>query len=123
MWIPKEQADELRAAMVEAQAAKATVDLRAVPATEDGRNARAGLISRRDDAQERERTLARRIVAAARVFQGGGNKVAEPAGNAVIGPSLIRAVDNAVLRLFPDFARADDRSVGSRHSAGQGWSR
>ncbi len=31
VWIPKEQADELRAAMVEAQAAKATVDLRAVP--------------------------------------------------------------------------------------------
>ena len=108
VWIPKEQADELRAAMVEAQAAKATVELRAVPATEDGRNARAGLISRRDDAQDRERTLARRIVAAARVFQGGGNEVAEPAGNAVLGPSLIRAADNAVLRLFPDFARADE---------------
>jgi len=33
--------------MVEAQAAKATVDLRAVPATEDGRNAESWLISRR----------------------------------------------------------------------------
>jgi hypothetical protein len=108
VWIPKERADELRAAMVEAQAAKATVDLRAVPTTEDGRNARAGLISRRDDGQERERTLSRRIVAAARVFQGGGNEIAEPPGNAAVGPSLIRAVDNAVLRLFPDFARADD---------------
>lgn len=80
VWIPKEQADELRSAMVEAQAAKATVELRAVPSTDDGRNARAGLISRRDDAQEREKTLARRIVAAARVYQGGGNEVAEPAG-------------------------------------------
>ena len=108
VWIPKEQADELRAAMVEAQAAKTTVDLRAVPTTDDGRNARAGLISRRDDAQERERALARRIVAAARVYQGGGNEVAEPSGNAALGPSLGRAVDNAVLRLFPDFALADD---------------
>ena len=108
VWIPKEQADELRAAMVEAQAAKATVDLRAVPTTDDGRNARAGLISRRDDAKEREQALARRIVAAARVYQGGGNEVAEPSGNATLGPSLTRAVDNAVLRLFPDFAMADD---------------
>ncbi len=107
VWIPKEMADELRSAMVEAQAAKATVELRAVPSTEDGRNARAGLISRRDDAQEREKSLARRVVAAARVYQGGGNEVAEPAGNAALGPSLARAVDNAVLRLFPDFTMAD----------------
>lgn len=108
VWIPKEHADELRAAMVEAQASRVTVDLRAVPTTEDGRNARAGLISRRDDAQDRERTLVRRIVTAARVYQGGGNEVAEPSGNATLGPSLGRAVDNAVLRLFPDFAQADD---------------
>lgn len=108
VWIPKEQADELRGAMVEAQAARATVDLRAVPTTDDGRNARAGLISRRDDALERERVLARRIVAAARVYQGGGNEVAEPSGNAALGPSLARAVDNAILRQFPDFALADD---------------
>jgi hypothetical protein len=108
VWIPREQADELRAAMVEAQAARATVELRAVPTTEDGRNARAGLISRRDGAQEREQALAARIVAAARVYQGGGNEVAEPPGNATLGPSLGRAVDNAVLRLFPDFAMADD---------------
>jgi hypothetical protein len=108
VWIPKEHADELRAAMVEAQAAKATVDMRSVPITEDGRNARAGLISRRDDANEREGALTRRIVAAARVYQGGGNEVAEPSGNATLGPSLARAVDNAVLRLFADFAMADD---------------
>lgn len=108
VWIPKEQADELRAAMVEAQAAKATVDMRAVPTTDDGRNARAGLISRRDDAKEREHALARRIVTAARVYQGGGNEVAEPSGSATLGPSLVRAADNAVLRLFPDFAMADD---------------
>lgn len=107
VWIPKEQADELRAAMVEAQAAKATVDLRAVPSTDDGRNARAGLISRRDDAQGREKSLAKRVVAAARVYQGGGNEVAEPAGNAALAPSLTRAVDNAVLRLFTDFTMAD----------------
>lgn len=108
VWIPKEHADDLRSAMVEAQAAKATVDLRAVPTTEDGRNARAGLISRRDDAQERELTFAKRIVAKARVYQAGGNEVAEPSGNATLGASLSRAVDNAVLRLFPDFNMADD---------------
>ncbi|MGC8635291.1 MAG: BREX system P-loop protein BrxC [Candidatus Limnocylindrales bacterium] len=108
VWIPRDQADELRAAMVEAQAARTTVDLRAVPTTEDGRNARAGLVSRRDTAQERERQLAAQIVAAARVYQAGGNEVAEPPGNATLGPSLARAVDNAVLRLFPEFALADD---------------
>jgi hypothetical protein len=108
VWIPKEQADDLRAAMVEAQAARLTVDLRAVPTTEDGRNARAGLISRRADAEARQGTIAQRIVSMARVYQGGGNEVAEPAGNAALGPSLARAVDNAILRLFPEFPLADD---------------
>jgi hypothetical protein len=108
VWIPRESADELRSAMVEAQAAKVTVELRAVPTTEDGRNARAGLISRRDSAWERERGLGRQIVAAARVYQAGGNEVAEPSGNASLGPSMTRAVDNAVLRLFPEFGQADD---------------
>jgi hypothetical protein len=108
VWIPREHADELKAAMVEAQAAKTTIDLRAVPTTEDGRNARAGLITRRDTAHEREQNLARRIVDAARVYQAGGNEVAEPAGNAALGPSLTRAVDNAIRRRFPDFPLADD---------------
>ncbi len=108
VWIPREQPEELRAAMVEAQAAKVTVDLRAVPTTEDGRNARAGLISRRDAARDREQGLARQIVAAARVYQAGGNEVAEPSGNATLAPSLARAIDNAVLRLFADFTQADD---------------
>jgi hypothetical protein len=108
VWIPRENADELRAAMVEAQASKVTVELRAVPTTEDGRNARAGLISRRDAAREREQALARQAVASARVYQGGGNEIAEPSGNASLAPSLARAVDNAVLRLFADFGQADD---------------
>lgn len=108
VWVPKEQADELLAAMVEAQAARATIDMRAVPTTEDGRNARAGLISRRDDGEGRQRAIVRRVVAMGRVYQGGGNEIAEPAGNAALGPSLTRAIDNAVLRLFPEFAVADD---------------
>jgi hypothetical protein len=108
VWIPREHDKELREAMAEAQAAKVTVELRAVPTTDDGRNARAGLISRRDAAWELERRLAKQIVGSARVYQAGGNEVAEPSGNASLGPSLKRAVDNAILRLFSDFGQADD---------------
>ena len=108
-WIPKEQADEL--ARGDGRGPGREGDRGAASrARHRGRPQREGRphlpAGRRTGAASA--CSSRRIVAAARVFQGGGNEVAEPAGNAVLGPSLIRAVDNAVLRLFPDFARADD---------------
>ena len=107
VWIPKEPADDLKAAMVEAEAAKRTVERRAVPTTQDGKDARQGLITRREDARERETNLATQIVGAARVFQAGGNEVLEGSGRETLEASLKKAVDNAVLRLFPDFGPAD----------------
>ena len=108
VWIPNELADEIKSAMVEAQAAKDTVDLRAIPTSEDGRNARAGMITRRDLAAARLADLAKRVIGTARVYQAGGNDVAEPVGNPELVKSLAKAAGNAVLRMFPDFEKAND---------------
>lgn len=107
VWIPRDRSDQLKAAMVEAEAAKRTIERRAVPATQDGKDARQGLISRRDDARQREVAIAKQMLAAARVYQAGGNEVTEGSSRDTFEPSLRKAVDNAVLRLYPDFGPAD----------------
>lgn len=107
VWVQRERSDQLKAAMVEAEAAKRTIERRAVPAAQDGKDARQGLISRRDDARQREVAIAKQIVAGARVYQAGGNEVTEGSGRDTFEPSLRKAVDNSVLRLFPEFGPAD----------------
>lgn len=107
VWIPKERGDALKAAMVEGEAAKRTVDRRAVPATQEGRDASQGLLTRRNAAWDAEGKLTAQIIAAARVFQAGGNEVDADPGTGGLQSALAKAVDNAVLRLYSAFTPAD----------------
>lgn len=106
VWIPRAQSEALQAAMAEAEAAQRTVDRRAVPTTDDGNNARQALITRREAARAREKDIAKHIVGQGRVYQGGGNVVEAGQGPETLLGSLRKAVDNAVLRLFPEFGVA-----------------
>ena len=107
VWIPKERADALKAAMVEGEAANRTVDRRAVPSTQEGRDARQGLLTRRDGAWSAEKSLASRIVSVGRVFQAGGNELEGSTQSGGVAALLTQAVDNAVLRLYTGFGPAD----------------
>jgi len=113
VWIPRAQSEALQAAMAEAEAAQRTVDRRAVPTTDDGNNARQALITRREAARSREKEIAKRIVGQGRVYQGGGNLVETGQGTETLLPSLRKAVDSAVLRLFPEFGVADHAGWGT----------
>ena len=70
------------------RAAAKTIERRAAPTTEEGRQARSAVITRRDAAQETAKRLIDEIVRDARVFQGGGSEVEAPGNNPGIAGAL-----------------------------------
>jgi hypothetical protein len=107
VFVPRSRHDDLRAALIQSRAAAMTVDRRAAPTTEEGRQARASFISRRDAAAESVQSLVEDIVRGARVFQAGGAEVESTGASSGLGNSLRRAVESAILRLYPQFGVAD----------------
>ena len=106
-FVPRAQSAELAESIVAAEAAERTVNRKAPPTTPEGTAARAGIASRRDVARQTVAALAADVLRGARVFQAGGAEVSEPVTGPTLAASIGRAVDNAVLRLYPDFGLAD----------------
>ena len=113
VFVDRAQSTELRNALIEAEAAHRTIDRRAAPTTPEGRDARAGMKSREGTNLETAASLVGEIIMKARVYQGGGAEIAEPSTDPTLSASLARAIDNAVLRMYPEFNPADSK----------GWSR
>jgi hypothetical protein len=107
VFVPRSRHEDLRGALIQGRAASMTVDRRAAPTTEEGRQARASFITRRDAALDSIKALVDEIVRGARIFQGGGAEVESTGANAGVPTSLKRAIESAVLRMYPQFAVAD----------------
>ena len=108
VFMPKSRADALARLLAAGGAAKETLDARGVPATPEGIEARRGMETRRQEAENDLRALAAEIVDGAKVFQGGGNERLEASL-----PDKAREAANASLdRLFPEFGSADDNRWG-----------
>lgn len=107
VFVDRAKHDELRTALVETEAATRTIDRRAAPQTPEGRDARQGMASRREASSAIASAVVADIVRVARVYQAGGAEIAEPAAEPAVGSSLVRAIDNAVLRLYPEFGTAN----------------
>lgn len=101
--LPRRDPDALRAALAATAAAKATIEGRPVPSTPEGVVAKSAMESRQRTERARLEGIIANIVANARVYQGGGNEVAE--SNFKL--SVQRAVEAALVRLFPKFEIAD----------------
>ena len=105
-FLPKKSADDLRARIVEAEAARWVLDAKGAPSTGEGKEARESMHSRLAGAEALRDDLIREVVASARVYQGGGNEV--------YGDSLKEKIDAAAAaslsRLFPRFAEGDHRA-------------
>lgn len=103
VFLPKKAADELRRGIIEAEAAHSVLDLKGVPAGDEGKEARRSMESRLASAESYRDDLVRDIVASARVYQGGGTEV--------FGASLPEKLHDAqaasLSRLFPRFHEAD----------------
>ena len=103
LFLPRRNAEELRAALAGFGAAEETLATRPVPTSPEGIEARSGMESRRQQERARLDGLLSEILDHARVYQGGGTEVAE----ATLNESMQRAMEASALRLFPRFADAD----------------
>ena len=108
VFLPRKAADDLTTRIVEVEATRQVIDLKGIPSTNEGREARESMQSRFAVAQQLLDELIRDITASAKVFQGGGAEV--------FGDSLAKKLDTAskvsLARLFPDFGDGDHKSWG-----------
>ncbi|MBK8060292.1 MAG: BREX system P-loop protein BrxC [Gemmatimonadetes bacterium] len=106
-FIPKLQPEDLRKAVIDAEAADQTLGVKGSPASPEGIEARRGMESRRLLAQRERDELVRRAVAAARVFQGGGTELLQ----LEVNERLKAGAEDSCVRLFPQFKHADATSA------------
>lgn len=103
VFIAKSQADELKQAIIEYNAARQTLEVRGAPTTTEGQEARQGMLSRRDAADAERTRIIRDMVDKAQVFLGGGREQNE----LTLEAKVKAAGESAVTRLFPEFHKAD----------------
>ncbi len=104
VYIPKASADDLQKAIVEYDAARATLDFKGTPTSPEGREARDAMATRMGTAEATRNQIIQDVIDQAKVFQGGGNEC--------LGLTLAAKVEDAaaasLVRLFPNFKDADD---------------
>jgi len=104
--LPKKSADVLKDRIIDTEAARQVLDHYGVPSSDEGREAREGMESRRATAEHARDEIVREIVRAAKVFQGGGSEV--------FGEGLVEKLSSgataSLARLFRRFDEADHRA-------------
>lgn len=103
VFIPRQHAEDLRRAIVEEDAAKQTLDTRGNPESDEGKQARASMDSRRVALTEEKDRLVAEIAANTKVFQGGGSELLE----STLAEKIKTGSDASLVRLFPRFGEAD----------------
>ncbi len=104
VFLPRKQAEELKKALAEHAAARATLDTRGFPTTREGQEARAAMDTRAKFAEGRVSLLIDEILEGARVFVGGGQEYAR----LTLADGVQDAAEAALARLFPHFDDGDD---------------
>ena len=104
VFVPKASADDLQRAVVEYEAAKATLDFKGAPATPEGREAHDAMATRMAAAEARRDQIVREVVDLAKVYQGGGGERLDLILEAKVEGAATASLD----RLFPNFRDADD---------------
>jgi hypothetical protein len=103
VFIPRKSRDELFNAIAGELAAEQTLNAKGIPSTPEGQLARQSMDGRYQLAKlKREETVAD-IVAAAKVFQGGGNELLQLS----LEEKLRAGAEASLARLFPRFKEAD----------------
>lgn len=103
VFIPRRSADDLRRLIVDAEAAKQTLDAKGNPATPEEQEARQHMANHLASAESERNRLVSEIVGNAKVFQGGGNELLR----LDLAEKIREAADASIVRLFPRFKEAD----------------
>lgn len=103
VFIPKRSADELRNALIRLKAAQTTLEIRGIPTSPEGIEARSAMETTRHTEEGKVNQLLKEAFAGAKIYQGGGAEI--------VGGSLqemvVEAAENALQRLYPRFGVAD----------------
>ena len=105
VYVPKSSADDLKKAIVDYEAAKATIDFKGAPNTPEGQEAREAMTTRMNTALTKRDSIVRDVVDTAKVIQGGGSERYE----LTIIEKIRSAAEASLDRLFPNFRDADDK--------------
>jgi len=103
VFLPRLEAEALRSQIAGYLAAQEVLATRPAPTTDDGRAARSNIQAHRDAHERHIGDIVEKVLASAKVFQGGGVEVQ----GADLKASLERACQDALLRLYPRFPEAD----------------
>lgn len=103
VFIPKRSADGLREFLIDYKAARATLDIRGVPNTPEGSEARSAMETTEQNAEGKIKEFLEEAFSGARVFQSGGNEIA----GGDLQENVLAAAENALQRLYPQFHLAD----------------
>ena len=109
VYIPARNKSELYKAIITKEAAQATLDIRGMPTTSEGQDARRAMETRRNDATRLVDNILKDIIAGVRVFQAGGTEL--------FGDNLKAQIEQAaqasIIRLYREFDKADSSAWGS----------
>jgi hypothetical protein len=103
VYLPKRNPDDFKRALAGLAAATETLDARGVPPTREGQEAKQGMETRRADLTRQVGTFVSQILRDAKIYQGGGNEIAE--GD--LRASVQEAMKQSLARLYPQFDAAD----------------
>ncbi len=104
VYLPARNKTDLANAIVAMKAAKATLDVKGMPSTPEGEEARSAMTTKLNAAERQIQTLLAEVFTGARVFQAGGTEVTDPGD---LAGKLTAAGQKSVVRLYPQFDVAD----------------
>ena len=104
--IPKVRADELKNVLSSVFAADETINYKGSPTTEEGREARASMITRKQAEERKVEDIVHDVLSGARVYLSGGQGIT---GIGLEG-SVKAACEQVLDRLYPQFRTADSKN-------------
>ena len=104
VYVPKASADDLKKAITEYEAAKATIEFKGTPTTPEGQEARDSMATRMGSSEVTRNSIIRDVINAAKVIQGGGQELFD----LTLKDKVNSAAEISLDRLFPNFQDADD---------------
>jgi hypothetical protein len=103
-FLPSQHKTELSNAIVTLESARATLQRKGSPSTEEGRDAQRSMESRQRNAEKELAELLDQLIAGVRVFQAGGQEATD--GND-LADRINRAAKSSAIRLYSQFDAAD----------------
>lgn len=111
VFIPRHRPEELRQLLASVRARRETLNARGHLTTEEGREARTAMETRRKAEEERRDALLEEALALSRVFLGGGTEIT---GTSFV-EKVQEAAEDALKRMYPRFDDGDHSSWGKAY--------